>query len=85
MSMLERIIGVIARRREDAETRRRKAFAAEFDRRRALVENDTTLSQFERDAVNDSSHNLSAIKDYMVRRRTWVAPYWAHNRPRGPL
>lgn len=80
MAILKRIYNLIARRRLESEERRREAFGVEFDRRRAAVENDQTLSAFEREMVRDSAPNLSRIREYMVRHRTWAVPYWAYDK-----
>lgn len=73
------IAAFFARRRAATEARLRADFAAELDRRHALVENDQTLSRFEREAVADFAPNWPKVREYMIRHRTWVPPYWAFN------
>ena len=61
--------------RKKKEKARVAAFCAEFDRRRALVENDPNLSDFEREWVADSTKNLPAIRSYMATKNTWLLPF----------
>ncbi len=73
-----------ARRRQAKEDRRIEAFRREFDRRRALVENDPNLSRFEREMVEETRAVLPLVREYMARKNTWVVPDWAFYTPPPP-